>query len=163
MANVSPSSRPRKVFQTEAFLLLKPSAKVQPARNYTIRPVAELPSVKQEEQEALDDVVDLISECAAESSDHATSNSDSSSGSSSDLDDEKLANVRPSAGPIAPAQFAGVKWYIHKRLGTLHKNSTEDNVRLACGRFKQSGFEPLRAEPKFEAKRCLQCFGHTLK
>ena len=88
-----------------------------------------------------------------------TSNDDSSSGSSSDVEDEQLASVRPRLGPSAPSKFAGLELFRHKRLGTLHKNSVDDLTKLACGRFKHSGFEPLRFEPQFECSRCSQCFG----
>lgn len=94
-------------------------------------------------------------------SDEVTSNSDSSSDSQSDVDEEAWANKRPRPGPVMPAKYSGLILWKHDRLGTIHKESTDDQFKLACGRKKHTGFSLLRRDPTFECSKCITCFGRV--
>ena len=95
----------------------------------------------------------------------ALSDSDSTSDDSDDdsIEAERDTNIAlvqsvPETHRIRrPAKFGNARLFIHKLWRTLHRENTNDVMRLACGRLKHSGFVQTSIEGEFP--KCNTCFG----
>ena len=97
----------------------------------------------------------------AESSD-ASSSSESSS--ESGIDEERvLVSLGPESISKPPSAKAKEEiFYLHERLGTLHRPHSEKVDRLGCGRIISKAFRKL-TNAKFSWTRCIICYPVQLK